>query len=86
MSAPDPHLRRDELVAHWFKTDLVNGLKRAMKHHGIGRSELARRMKTSRAAVHRLLKHEDSSLTLSTLAKALNAVRSYAHIRFIPAR
>lgn len=84
MSAPDPHLRRDELVAHWFKTDLVNGLTRAMKQHGITRSELARRMKTSRAVTHRLMKPEDYSLNLSTLAKAVLAVGGCAQVRLIP--
>ncbi|MBE0418402.1 MAG: XRE family transcriptional regulator [Coriobacteriia bacterium] len=45
-----------------------------MKERGITKAELARRMKTSRPAVDRLLDPENPSVTLSTLQRAAAAV------------
>jgi DNA-binding Xre family transcriptional regulator len=45
-----------------------------MKRHHITKTELARRMKTSRVAVDRLLDPANRSVTLSTLERAASAV------------
>ena len=45
-----------------------------MERGHISQSELARRMKTSRSAVERLLDPANPSVTLSTLEKAASAV------------
>lgn len=45
-----------------------------MKHQKITKTELAKRMQTSRAALNRLLDEEDTSLTLTTLASAAAAL------------
>ena len=42
----------------------------AMKTQGLTKTELAKRMHTSRAALNRLLDEDDTSLTLTTLASA----------------
>lgn len=67
-----------------LKTDIANGIRRAMKHANITQSELARRMGTSRAVVFRLIRVDDTSLNINTLAKALHAVGCHATIRFKP--
>lgn len=61
-------------VAVNFKTALVRALLEAMKEKGVTQSELARRMKTSRAVVYRLLLKDDLRLTLNTMAKAAEAL------------
>ncbi len=45
-----------------------------MKAQQLTKTELARRMHTSRAALNRLLDEEDGSLTLTTLASAAAAL------------
>lgn len=45
-----------------------------MENAHITQSELARRMKTSRSAVERLLDPANPSVTLSTLERAANAI------------
>jgi len=49
-------------------------LEAAMKQQKLSRAEMARRMQTSRAALHRLLDPENDAVTLSTLRKAAIAV------------
>jgi predicted XRE-type DNA-binding protein len=45
-----------------------------MKTQNLTKTELAKRMHTSRAALNRLLDEEDTSLTLTTLASAAAAL------------
>lgn len=45
-----------------------------MKRQKMTKTELAKRMHTSRAALNRLLDEEDTSLTLTTLASAAAAL------------
>ena len=47
---------------------------REMERANISQSELARRMKTSRSAIERLLDPANTSVTLSTLERAASAV------------
>ena len=46
----------------------------AMKDANVTQAELARRMRTSRAVVHRLLDADDPSITLSTISRAASAL------------
>ena len=55
----------EEATALAVKRVLAWELTQAMKQGKVSRAELARRMKTSRAVVHRLLNAEDSAVTLS---------------------
>jgi DNA-binding Xre family transcriptional regulator len=57
-------------VSRSIKAQLAEGIRTHMAKGSVSQSDLARRMKTSRAIVHRLLNPRDTSLTLSTLAKA----------------
>jgi antitoxin HicB len=56
-----------------------------MKAQQITKSELARRMHTSRAALNRLLDETDPSLTLTTLASAAAALGRKVNIEFAAA-
>ena len=49
-------------------------IAREMERTNISQSELARRMKTSRSAIERLLDPANTSVTLSTLERAASAV------------
>lgn len=49
-------------------------LEKARKARGLTKSELAKRMKTSRAAIDRLLDENELALTLATLSRAVQAL------------
>ncbi len=51
-----------------------------MKAQGVTKTELAKRMHTSRAALNRLLDENDTSLTLTTLASAAAALGKKVNI------
>ena len=57
----------------------------AMKAQNMTKTELAKRMHTSRAALNRLLDEEDPSLTLTTLASAAAALGKTVNIQFAAA-
>jgi len=56
-----------------------------MKAQQITKTELAKRMHTSRAALNRLLDETDPSLTLTTLASAAAALGRKVNIEFAAA-
>jgi ribosome-binding protein aMBF1 (putative translation factor) len=64
----------EEAIALGIKRNLATELATALRKEGISQSELARRMRTSRAVVHRLLKADDPSVTLATLSRAALAL------------
>ncbi len=64
----------EEVSATAIKRVLSRQLEAAMKERQISKAEMARRMRTSRAALDRLLDPEYDAVTLSTLRKAAVAV------------
>jgi antitoxin HicB len=64
-----------------IKKELASELHRAMKKQKMSQSELARRMGTSRAVVHRLLKRDDPSVTLTTISRAAVALGRRVRVR-----
>jgi ribosome-binding protein aMBF1 (putative translation factor) len=64
----------EEAIALGIKRHLAGELATALRKQGMSQSELARRMRTSRAVVHRLLKADDPSVTLATLSRAAVAL------------
>jgi len=58
------------------KEALVFQIEQAMKREKITKAEMARRMRTSRAALDRLLDPKNVSVTLQTLFRAAHAVGS----------
>ena len=66
-----------------IKSQLTAQVRAVMAEVGISKAELARRMGTSRSAVHRLLDPTDPSLTLSTLASVAEALKRSVAIELV---
>ena len=64
----------EEVTATAMKRVLVWQLTQAMLKQKITKSDLAKRMKTSRAALDRLLDADNTSVTLSTMGRAAAAL------------
>jgi len=74
----------EESTAYALKRVLAWEIAQAMKKANVSQAELARRMKTSRAVVHRLLKEDDPSVTLSTISRAATALGHGVKLRILP--
>ena len=74
----------EEVTAVALKRAISLQLAQQMRVSKLTNTELARRMKTSRAALNRLLDESDPSLTLTTLASAAAALESTVRIRIEP--
>jgi antitoxin HicB len=57
-----------------IKKVLAHQIKKAMKEQKISKSDMAKRMKTSRCSLDRLLDPLNESVTLLTIKKAANVV------------
>jgi predicted XRE-type DNA-binding protein len=77
-SSVDDWLREEgfyeQATAGAIKRVLARQVEAAMKVQGVTKSEMARRMDTSRTALNRLLDPGNESVTLATLQKAAAAI------------
>lgn len=73
----------DEVSAVAVKRVLAWQLEQAMKAQHLTKTEMAKRMHTSRSSLNRLLDEEDTSLTLTTLASAAQALGKHIRIELI---
>jgi len=64
----------EEVTARAIKRVIARQLDALMDEEGLTKTELAKRMKTSRAQLDRLLDPDNESVTLSTLTRAAQAV------------
>jgi len=64
----------EEVASSAIKRVIARQVAEAMKRQHLSKSAMARRMRTSRAALDRLLDPENNSITLTTLEKAARAV------------
>jgi len=64
----------DDATAVALKRVIAWQIAEEMRAQNLTKTELAKRMHTSRAALNRLLDEEDTSLTLATLASAAAAL------------
>ena len=64
----------EEVTARAIKRVIARQLDALMQEQGMTKSELARRMETSRAQLDRLLDPDNESVTLATLTRAAHAV------------
>lgn len=71
---------REDVTAAAMKRVIAWQLSQAMKQRHISKTEMARRMHTSRPVINRLLDADDTSVTLATLARASVAVGSSFNI------
>jgi antitoxin HicB len=74
-----------EATAVALKRVIAWQIAEEMKVQRITKTELAKRMHTSRAALNRLLDDADPSLTLTTLASAAAALGRKVNIQFAAA-
>lgn len=64
----------DEATANAVKRVLSWQIARAMEEQGITKSDMARRMKTSRAQLDRLLDPRNDKVQLDTIQRAASAI------------
>ena len=86
-SSFDNFLKEDGIyegvTARAIKRVLVRQLGDLMQREEISKTELAARMKTSRAQLDRLLDPENESVTLGTLARAAQAVGRHLRMELV---
>ncbi len=75
----------EEVEARAVKRALALKLAALAEAQSVTKSEMAARMKTSRAAVDRLLDADNPSVTLTTLGKAARALGRKVRIELVPA-
>jgi DNA-binding Xre family transcriptional regulator len=63
-----------EVTAVALKRTLAWEVQRSMQQRGVSKSQMAKTMGTSRAALDRLLDPQNTSVTLHTLDKAARAI------------
>lgn len=73
----------EEVSAAAIKRVLARQLEAAMKEKRFSKAEMARRMRTSRAALDRLLDPDCDAVTLNTLRKAAFAVGRELRVELI---
>jgi len=73
----------EEVTARAIKRVLVRQLDQLLKREDISKTELAARMKTSRAQLDRLLDPENESVTLGTLTRAAQAVGRHLRMELV---
>jgi predicted XRE-type DNA-binding protein len=64
----------EETTSNAIKRVLARQVEAAMKEQNLSKTEMARRMQTSRASLERLLDPRNEAVTLTTLRKAASAV------------
>ncbi|HWD60387.1 MAG TPA: helix-turn-helix domain-containing protein [Stellaceae bacterium] len=70
----------EEVTAHAIKRVLAWQIEQAMKEQGITKVEMAKRMKTSRAQLARLLDPTNDKVQLDTVQRAAAAVGRKLHM------
>jgi antitoxin HicB len=73
----------EEVTARAIKRVITFQLDKIMTEQGLTKSELAKRMKTSRAQLDRLLDPDNESVTLGTLARAAHAVGCHLRMELV---
>ena len=84
MQADTPH-RLPLPSSQWLFNAVNLQIGQLLEEEAITKAEMAARMKTSRAAVDRLLDASNSSVTLNTLGKAARALGRKVKIEFVRA-
>jgi len=76
---------REEVHAAALKRAVALKLDDLMKKKRVNKSAMAAQMRTSRAAIHRLLDPENTSVTLATLNRAARSLGRKVKIELVPA-
>ncbi len=75
----------EEVEARALKRAIALQLSRLIEQKSLSKGDMALRMKTSRAAVDRMLDGSNPSMTLTTLEKAARALGQRIRLELIPA-
>ena len=75
----------EEVEALAWKRALVYQIQTLLKENSLSKSEMAQRMRTSRAAVDRLLDTSNPSVTLSTLQRAARVLGRKIKVELVAA-
>ena len=85
----DDFLRQEGIEAavktHACREAIAHLVAAHMKRHGMSKSAMARKMGTSRPAIHRLLDPKGGGLNIETLTRAAAAVGKQVRIDFVDA-
>jgi antitoxin HicB len=74
-----------EVEAIAWKRDLAVQIQQLRKKNALTKSQMAQRMRTSRAALDRLLDASNPSMTLATLEKAARVLGRKIKVELLPA-
>src|SRR2546423_4346663 len=77
--------RLEEIEAATLKRTVAMKLDDLVKQKRMNKSAMAAQMRTSRAAIHRLLDPKNTSVTLATLNRAARSLGCKVKIEFVPA-
>ena len=95
MTSPDRHIGSDfdlylkeeglivEVERVAIKRAVAYQVAQFMLNQGLSKTEMARRMRTSRASLDRLLDPNNGSVTLQTLERAADALGRRLHISLV---
>jgi len=75
----------EEVEARALKRAVAIKLAKLIEEQSLSKRDMAQRMKTSRAAVNRMLDGSNPSMTLTTLGKAARALGQRIKLELIPA-
>jgi DNA-binding Xre family transcriptional regulator len=73
----------EEVTARAIKRVIARQLDALMQDQGLTKASLAKRMKTSRAQLDRLLDPDNESVTLATLTRAAQAVGRHLRMELV---
>lgn len=73
----------EEVTARAIKRVIARQLDALMHNQGLTKTTLAKRMKTSRAQLDRLLDPDNESVTLDTLTRAAQAVGRHLRMELV---
>jgi predicted XRE-type DNA-binding protein len=74
----------EEIETRALKRAIAMQLTKIIKQESLSKSDMALRMKTSRAAVDRMLDGSNPSMTLTTLEKAARALGRRIKLELVP--
>ena len=73
----------EEVEAEAFKRVLAWKIQQSMDENGINKSQMAKKMHTSRPAIDRLLDPKNTSVTLQTIVKAAQACNMHLSLDLV---
>jgi len=73
----------EQVTATAIKRVIAEQIEEAMEKEHISKTEMAKRMHTSRTSLERLLDRDNGAVTLDTLLKAASAIGRQIHLELL---